>query len=236
MKSATRRKQHSDLLREKILDAARELFVAEGVEAVSMRKIAEKIGYSATTLYNHFEDKEALLFALCDADFGALQEAFQKIGRISDPIERLRKLGHAYITFAMRYPSHYRLMFMTPRVHRDDDACSEAGRDDPDRDAYAFVRATVVEGLAAGAFRDEYRDADLLAQVVWSGVHGVASLHLIMGCDTWVKWRPVEQVARTAVEVMIRGLVRGGQEHEFLSTRGGRGKAFSGARGGRGQR
>ena len=71
MKSATRRKQQQDELRAKILDAARELFVAQGVEAVTMRKVADKIGYTATTLYNHFEDKDALLRALCDADFGS---------------------------------------------------------------------------------------------------------------------------------------------------------------------
>ena len=102
MKSATRRKQQQDELRAKILDAARELFVAHGVEAVSMRKVADKIGYTATTLYNHFEDKDALLHALCDADFGALHESFCQIGRIADPIERLRKLGQAYIEFALR--------------------------------------------------------------------------------------------------------------------------------------
>ena len=101
MKSVTRRKQQQEDLRAKILDAARELFVNEGVEAVSMRKVADKIGYSATTLYNYFDDKEALLFALCDADFGTLQELFKKIGKIADPIERLRKLGQAYITFAL---------------------------------------------------------------------------------------------------------------------------------------
>jgi AcrR family transcriptional regulator len=208
MKSATRRKQHQDELREKILDAARELFVAEGVEAVSMRKVAVKIGYSATTLYNYFEDKEALLHALCDADFGALHDSLKKIGRIADPIERLRRLGQAYIRFALRYPSHYRLLFMTPRIHRDEDACHEIERGNPGQDAYAFLRQTVDLGLAAGVFRDEYRDAHLLSQVIWSAVHGVASLHLIMSSDPWVQWRPVEEVARTAVEVMIRGLVR----------------------------
>jgi len=207
MKSATRRKQHQDELREKILDAARELFVEEGVEAVSMRKIADKIGYSATTLYNYYEDKESLLRALCDADFGTLQDSFKKIGRIADPIERMRKLGQAYITFALKYPSHYRLMFMTPRVHRED-PCSDIDHGNPDQDAYAFLRATVVEGLASGAFRDQYDDPDLLSQVVWSGVHGVASLHLIMGNDQWVSWRPVAEVARTAIDVMIRGLVK----------------------------
>jgi AcrR family transcriptional regulator len=209
MKSATRRKQHQDELRQKILDAARELFVAEGVEAVSMRKIADKIGYSATTLYNHFDDKDALLRALCDADFGALQEAFSNIGQIGDPIERLHRMGQAYIGFALKFPSHFRFMFMTPRVHRDDEACNrEIERGDPDQDAYAFLRKTVVEAQEAGAFRDEFEDPDLVAQVVWSSVHGVASLYLIMGQDSWVQWRSPEEVARTATEVMIRGLVR----------------------------
>jgi AcrR family transcriptional regulator len=208
MKSAIRRKQHHDELRVKILDAARELFVEEGVEAVSMRKIADKIGYSATTLYNYYQDKDSLLHALCEADFGTLQESFKKIGRIVNPVERMRKLGQAYISFALQYPSHYRLMFMTPRVHREE-PCNEIERGDPDQDAYAFLRATVVEGMAAGAFRDELDDPDLLSQIVWSGVHGVASLHLIMGHDQWVQWRPVAQVARIAIDVMIRGLIKG---------------------------
>ena len=141
MKSATRRKQQQEDLRAKILDAARELFVTEGVEAVSMRKVADKIGYSATTLYNYFEDKEALLYALCDADFGTLQELFKKIGKIVDPIERLRKLGQTYIKFALEYPSHYRFMFMTPRVHRDHDECREIEPGNADQDSYSFVCA-----------------------------------------------------------------------------------------------
>ena len=150
MKSATRRKQQQDELRAKILDAARELFVAHGVEAVSMRKVAEKIGYTATTLYNHFEDKDGLIRALCDTDFGTLHESFGQIGRIADPIDRLRKLGQAYIEFALRYPGHYRFMFMTPHPHRPEEACGDSGRGDPDQDAYAFVRATVVEAIADG--------------------------------------------------------------------------------------
>ena len=130
----------------------RELFVSEGVEAVSMRKVADKIGYSATTLYNHFDDKEALLYALCDADFGTLHEMFKKVGKIVDPIERLRKMGQTYITFALRYPGHYRFMFMTPRVHHREDVYRRIEQGNPDQDSYAFVRATVVEALRGGGF------------------------------------------------------------------------------------
>jgi AcrR family transcriptional regulator len=173
-----------------------------------MRKVADKIGYTATTLYNHFADKDALLRALCDSDFGALHESFRKIGEIADPIARLRKLGQVYIEFALRYPSHYRLMFMTPHPARDAGECEEIDHNDPDQDAYAFVRATVIEALAAGRFSELYQDPDLLSQVFWSGVHGVASLHLIMCKDKWVQWRPVEDVAQTAIELLIAGLLR----------------------------
>jgi AcrR family transcriptional regulator len=209
MKSAIRRKQQQEDLSAKILDAARELFVAEGVESVSMRKIAERIGYSATTLYIYFKDKESLLHELCAKDFGTLQESFKNIGRISDPIERLRKLGQAYIAFAIEYPSHYRLLFMTPHGPPCEEDEYEIERGNPDQDSYAFLRATVVEGLAADVFREEYRDADLLSQVLWSALHGVASLHLIMCKDDWVQWRPIEQVAQTANDALIRGLTRG---------------------------
>jgi AcrR family transcriptional regulator len=208
MKFATRPKRGQAELKKKILDAARELFVAEGAEAVSMRKVADKIGYTATTLYNHFEDKESLLRALCEADFQKLQAKFLRIGQIADPIERLRKLGQTYIEFALRHPSHYRLMFMTPHVPRDSRSCPEIEPGNPDQDAYAFLRETVALGLAARVFRCEHSDPDLLAQVVWSSVHGVASLHLIMGKDTWCHWHPVKEVGRELIDVMIRGLAR----------------------------
>src|SRR5262245_8666913 len=112
MGTKDRRQRERAAVRAKILDAARELFVTQGVEAVTMRKIAEKIDYTATALYTHFADKDALLRALCDADFLKLRGAFERIARMDDPIERLRKLGKEYVRFALEYPNHYKLMFM----------------------------------------------------------------------------------------------------------------------------
>jgi AcrR family transcriptional regulator len=201
-----RRDQQRDELRGKILDAARELFVAEGIEKVSMRKIAEKIGYSATTLYHHFPDKDAMLMAICEADFLALRGGFEKIARIAEPLDRLRSLGLAYVEFALKHPSHYRLMFMTPHLHQMNLDRENQRKGNPDQDAYAFLRQTVASVIEAGLFREEYHDPDLVAQVMWSGVHGVVALHLVMGRDDWLDWRPVETIARSVVDVMISGL------------------------------
>ena len=60
-----RRDREREEIRTRILDAARELFATEGYEAVTMRRIADRIEYSATAIYFHFRDKEALLQELC---------------------------------------------------------------------------------------------------------------------------------------------------------------------------
>jgi AcrR family transcriptional regulator len=207
MGSRDRRQREREEVRAKILDAARELFVTQGVEAVTMRKVAERIDYTATALYTHFEDKQALLRALCDADFHALRGAFERIAKVADPIERLRKLGRAYVAYALEHPNHYKFMFMTLHPALDPKQ-SGIERGNPEQDAYAFLRATVAQGLEAGRFRNEFQDADLLAQVIWSSVHGIVALHLIKGHDPWLAWRPVKKTAAVVIETMIRGLVR----------------------------
>jgi AcrR family transcriptional regulator len=204
----TRREEERDRLREKILDAARELFVNEGIEKVSMRKVADKIGYTATTLYDHFDDKDAMLLAVCEADFLALRKGFEKIAKIADPLERLRKLGTAYVEFALKHPSHYRLMFMTPHVHQKNLPNENLIKGNPDQDAYAFLRETVSAVLEEGLIRDEYRDPDLVSQLLWSGVHGLVALHLIMGNDPWLEWRPVKTIAAALLDVTLSGLLR----------------------------
>jgi AcrR family transcriptional regulator len=207
MGSKDRRQREREEVRAKILDAARELFVTQGVEAVTMRKVAERIDYTATALYTHFEDKESLLRALCDTDFLALRGAFERIAKVADPIERLRKLGRRYVAYALEHPNHYKWMFMTEHPPLDPQQ-SGIEQGNPEQDAYAFLRATVAQGLEAGRFRDEFQDSDLLAQVIWSGVHGIIALHLIKGQDPWLVWRPVKKTAGVMIETMIRGLAR----------------------------
>jgi AcrR family transcriptional regulator len=168
-----------------------------------MRRIADRIEYSPTAIYFHFKDKEALLKELCTADFGALAGQFGRIARVADPVERLRRVGHAYADFAIEYPNHYRLMFMTPKPAVQSD---EIERGNPEEDAYAFLVAVVRQCIAEGHFREEYDDAELVAQTVWAGVHGVLALNIAKANDPWVEWRPLKKRIKTAVDVMVDGL------------------------------
>ena len=207
MGTIERRERERQELKTRILDAARELFAQEGYDAVTMRKIAERIEYSPTAIYFHFRDKETLLRELVDEDFGALAHEFMKIAKIADPVDRLRKIGRAYVGFAMSHPNHYRLMFMTPHPADMNPEESRLERGNPEQDAYAFLRATVAEAIAAGRFRPEFSDPDFVSQLVWAGTHGVVSLHIAKCKDAWVDWRDPMELAYSQIEVMIRGLV-----------------------------
>src|SRR5215470_5000436 len=151
--TSERRERERQELRTRILDAARELFAEHGYDAVTMRGIADRIEYSPTAIYFHFKDKEALLRELCDTDFATLARGFQKIAQIADPIERLRQIGRSYVDFALEFPNHYRLMFMTPQPAGMRAEDSRIRRGNPEEDAYAFLRATAAEAIAAGRLR-----------------------------------------------------------------------------------
>jgi AcrR family transcriptional regulator len=203
MGTQERRSRQKVQLRQRILDAARELFIRRGYENVSMRQIAQEIEYSPTAIYLHFKDKEALFRELCATDFLAFAKIFQKIALIKDPVERLRKIGEAYVAFAMENPNHYKLMFMTPLPVQPDERLEKGN---PEEDAYALLRGTVIEVMAAGKIRPELKDPELIAQAVWSGVHGVVSMHIAKRPDQWVAWRPVPRTARLVMDSMLEGL------------------------------
>lgn len=194
-------------LRHLILDAARELFVARGVEAVTMREIAKRIGYSATAIYLHFKDKDAIIRAICDTDFLALASGLNQILKIADPVERMVALGSGYARFALSHPNHYRMMFMTPRPPCDPQV-SEVQQGNPEQDAYAQLKHVVQEVFDKDLIRPEFTDPALIAQTIWAGIHGVCSLEITLANDAWVDWRSVESRLALMQKTMINGLLR----------------------------
>ena len=199
-----RREREREEIRGRILEAARELFASDGYEAVTMRRIADRIEYSPTAIYFHFKDKETLLKELCSIDFHSLARQFGPIGKIGDPIERLRRAGHAYIRFGIDHPNHYRLMFMTPHPPIDD---PDVDKGNPEEDAYAFVRGIVADAVEQKLLRPELKDVDLVTQTVWAAVHGVVSLDIAKCNDPWVDWRAMKKRAEAMVDAIVAGIV-----------------------------
>jgi len=204
-----RREREKSETRDKILDAARELFVTEGYEGVSMRRVAEKIEYSPTAIYVHFADKNELFRELCHQDYARLAQVFQSSVMSTDPMERLKQIGAIYIDFGVRYPNHYKFMFMTTHPGHELDDEDREMHGNPEQDAYAFLKWAVQQAMDAGCFREELRDADAVSQTLWAAVHGVISLEIAKGCDAWVEWLPINERAEMILDVALRGLIRG---------------------------
>lgn len=215
MGSQERRAREKEAVHNRILEAARQLFTEEGFEAVTMRRIAERVEYTPTALYLHFQNKEALLQELSDRDALALAERFRDLRSIPDVIERIHRMGEQYIRFALEHPKQYRLLFMTlaPPLPPEKSAIRKG---DLDQDAYAVLVKTVEEAIAAGSLRRDLKDAEQVAQVLWAGVHGFASLLLTKHNDPWIDWRPAEASARLMIETLMHGLVRS-TEHLTVS-------------------
>src|SRR6185295_9489517 len=206
MGTQERRERERQELQAKILDAARELFATEGYDAVTMRKIAEKIEYSATAIYKHFADKDALVAELCHLDFRSFATHFGRAASEEDPIRRLRAAGRAYFDFAIEYPQQYRFMFMAARPQV---APEDGEREDPAQNAYVFLLATVREAIEKGLLRDEFADAELASQTIWSAVHGVVALEIAFGQGKeWVDWRPLRQRQEQMLDTILFALLK----------------------------
>src|SRR5438874_13792675 len=113
--SLERRQRERVQTRQKILDAARRMFVQRGYDATTMRAIAAKIGYTPTAIYHHFKDKDALVAELSALDFRALTQALQRVSSLADPVARLDKMGEEYVELGLTHPMQYQLMFMARR-------------------------------------------------------------------------------------------------------------------------
>lgn len=210
MTSVDRRAREKAKVQEKILAAARELFLAHGYEAVSLRKIAEAIDYTAPAIYTHFADKREVLMALCRADFGELTAACRKLGAFEDPVERIRQAGRAYVRFAVEHPQQYQMMFMRRHPPADIAPGPEdlARMNDPDQDSYAFLRGTVQQAIDQGRLLPELKDAEVVSQVFWSAMHGIASLQITHRDDPWIGWRSLERRTNLMIDSLLGGMLR----------------------------
>src|SRR5260221_2882801 len=136
-----RQDQEKQELRHAILTAAGELFLEHGYERFSLRKVAERIGYSPTTIYLYFRDKDDLLFTVVDEGFGRFgQQLEAAAASTQEPWARLIAHGRALLAFGLHQPVYYQLMFMqrTDFLTR-----RQAGDDQPPLTTLLGLRQTV---------------------------------------------------------------------------------------------
>ncbi len=196
-----RKEREKENLRQEILDAASEMFANEGYANVSMRKIAEQIEYSPTTIYLYFKDKNDLLNQICEDTFGKLYRIVSTIRETSEnPLESLRKGLRAYIEFGLEHPNHYEVTFITPIMeYLGKDAHPYEGS--MGQRAFDFLRLQVADCVAHGYLKKG--DVDVMSQTLWAAMHGLTSI--LIG-HTDFPFAERDKLIDCLTETMIKGM------------------------------
>jgi AcrR family transcriptional regulator len=188
-----RRARQKTLLKQEILDAARELLVREGYDGVSMRKVAEKIDYSPTAIYLHFKDRDDLIYSVCEEVLAGLVRELQAVAKQNpDPLAALKKGLRRYIEFGLSHPQHYLAVFGIPRG-------AESGAEHKKRpnsmglQAFGFLPRLVGECVRLKKIRKV--DVDTTSRALWASIHGITSLLILMpGFDWGNRDRVIDQL------------------------------------------
>ena len=215
MSALSRRRKHKEELRRAILDAARDIFVSQGYESFSMRKLAEKIEYSPGNVYLHFKNKAELFECLVEESFAHLLKTLMSLGNgkeWQDPVEELKKGLRAYVEFGLRNPNDYRFAFMLrPPMEK---------RPYKVHGAFESLRHIVRRCVEEKRFRAVGVEAT--SQALWASVHGITSLLIQRPAFPWVSKRElISQVINNAVDNLVAGLsptAKAGDHHANISS------------------
>ncbi|MGI8839500.1 MAG: TetR/AcrR family transcriptional regulator [Caulobacteraceae bacterium] len=200
-KSARKAKGDGHLRRAEILKVAERIFVAEGYEGATIRKIADEVGVSSTALYMHFPDKDRILLEICDQAMSQLMEINREIAaRPTDPVARVRAMLEAYVAFALTNPNAYRLVFCASSLG--DSAHRQQTTMELGRQCFERFSGVVREIAAEGRLR--IGDARSAAQVLWAACHGLITLRI---AKPDFDWAPQSELTAMTIEGLLFGLI-----------------------------
>lgn len=189
---ARRRRQQRSQVRRAILDATEALLVEQGAEGFSIRKLVERCGYTAPTIYNHFGDKPGLIDALLEERFARLARALRRVPVTGDPLAYLRETARVFVGFGRRHPGHYRLL---TQMRDPDTPPPRSFQKSLELLEGAWTRLWEEGRIRAG-------DLDGAGQAVWTLCHGLISLPMQRPDYPWSK-----TLVDDAIDALLRGLV-----------------------------
>ena len=165
-----RREKHKETLRAELVAAAHDLVREEGYEGLTIRKLAQRVGYAPMSVYSYFADKQDILMALAEDAFATLARRIEA-QPCDDPIEALRVVMTEYAAFGLGNPNEYRTVFMTEKVKPPEGKTfAEMEADNP---AMKALVSRVEACIAAGKL---HGDPQAIANMLWAVGHGTISL------------------------------------------------------------
>ena len=155
----------------RIAEAARDLYVEEGAAGFSMRKVAGRVGVTATALYRHYDGKQRLLDEITEAGFSIFEVHLKRALKGDAPRERILGIGEALLRFSLLHPRYFELLFISarPNVRRfPDDFARRRSK------TFQILADEVEAGMRVGALRKH--DPMITALGIWAVGHGLICL------------------------------------------------------------
>jgi AcrR family transcriptional regulator len=168
------------LRRAAIVEEARALISRDGLDALTLRRLAEQFSVSAPALYAHFHDKEDLLRAVAERQFDELMARYRDIDAAADParpLDRVRAQCRNYVRLSQQDPELFRVMFLFPPDFGGVLAVPEGSELPAATRAFQAALGALEDAIAAGHL--DAQDPLPVALTLWAGVHGVANILLL---------------------------------------------------------
>ena len=179
MGTIERREREREELREKIVEAARDILSERGLEGFSMREIARRIEYSPATIYLYFANKEELLRAVVGEGMRRLSEVIRNEIDAAGPVtaaQKYRASGRGYVRFALENTAYFHVIFDLPAVAHMEEDCP-GHTESLDQAAFERVVGVLKQACREGSYRADL-DVEQAAVIGWATLHGLLSLYL----------------------------------------------------------
>jgi len=188
--AATSKQKLRGTSRDDIIDVSRAIIEDEGVEQLTIRRIAETINRTQPAVYQHFSSKDAILEAVVTDGFTALAERLKRATRAGKT--SLTAIANAYVRFGLERPRLYDVMFVGPPAIT---FAAVAATPIPAHTAFNIIAAAVAESGVTPA------QTETVTEVVWASLHGLVTLSITR------RLRPGRALQQTRLEQLIAAIV-----------------------------
>jgi len=185
-------------LKQRIVEAARQVLLSDGYRNFSLRKIARTIDVSATSIYLHFENKDHLVHTLMEEAINRLNNQLREcVEPQTDPIAKLEALAHEYADFALEYPREYQIIYL---ISSDEMTRYPKEKFREARKGYELVTSVLEEGVRSGLITE--KKPRMAAYTFWAQLHGVMSVVLSKRLDNRIDQH---EFIEEAIDHIIKG-------------------------------
>ncbi len=196
-----RKQREKEELKNLILHTATRMFIEEGYENASLRKIAEAIEYSPATIYLYYKNKDEIFFAIQEIAFEKFYQKLEEFSFIKDPLGRLRSIANSYLAFARENPGLYKLMFMMDEPMN---FLENKGEWEQGRKCYAFIKKHITACVEQNLIKRMSHEEGTF--IFWSFIHGLSSLSSAQRLQFYAKKDVMNDYYKTVIDKMIETL------------------------------